>query len=84
VKKEEEEALDPHAIQQQLQQANSKLADAWKVVKDASSNFSRQVPNQLMLGKWSKMPLTGPQLWQSKKFLHRVLDTAVSTPDSWV
>jgi hypothetical protein len=37
VRKEEEEPLDPHAVQQQRQQANSKLADAWKVVEDAAN-----------------------------------------------
>jgi hypothetical protein len=37
VRNKEEEPVDPHAIQQQLQQANLKLADAWKVMEDASN-----------------------------------------------
>jgi hypothetical protein len=35
VRDKDEELLDPHAIQQQLQQANLERANAWKVVEDA-------------------------------------------------
>jgi hypothetical protein len=37
VRNKKEELLDPHTIQQQLQQANSKRANAWKVVEGATN-----------------------------------------------
>jgi hypothetical protein len=48
VRDKEEEPLDPHAIQQQLQQANSERDDAWKVAEDATNACATLTEQELL------------------------------------
>jgi hypothetical protein len=49
VRNKKEELLDPYTIQQQLQQANSKRASAWKVLEEDATNMSTTLADKELL-----------------------------------